>query len=76
MKRFNHVGTLLPEGELEYNENYGLWVDDNAGKKKCGTCDVAPICQGRSCPLKRIKFGKNPCPDVKHDNTCFIRTIK
>ncbi len=71
----NQVGHLTSAGDLELNENHDLWVSAEP-EKKCGSCSVFPICQGRSCPLKRLQNGTRSCPDVKTDEMFFLRAIK
>ena len=72
----NHVGHLTPEGILKLNSNFQKWVDiESLNRKKCRTCQVAPICQGRSCPLKYNLAGSNPCPDVKFDTKFMFRQL-
>lgn len=71
----NSVGRLTPEGKLELNDNHRLWLDFEPDKK-CRACSVAPICQGKACPLKRLESGVSPCPDVKHDERFYLRAIR
>ena len=54
----NKVGKLTPEGELNLNENYQLWVQDTLPHSSCQSCTVAYQCGGHaSCPLKPIVQG-------------------
>jgi uncharacterized protein len=65
----NTVGQLLQDGTLQLNDNFHKWVSDCLTEEKCQKCSIAPICQARSCPLNRIKTGKNRClrmPSAKY----------
>lgn len=66
----NHVGRLLPSGELEIDQaRWNLWTQlDDKDTEKCGGCSFNPSCQSRSCPLAAIDQRQPPCPvgDVEY----------
>ena len=73
----NVVGTLSENGLLRLNDNFSLWTHDYLGRSaRCGKCRVSPICQGRLCPLSRIKTGHLRCPDVKNDPRFMINMLR
>ena len=71
---FNQVGFLAEDGTIVLNKNFDLWIDHTCPSSE--TCNVAPICQGKCCPLKKITTGKNICPDVKFDKKFIFRQLQ
>lgn len=60
---YNMLGHIRPDGELKIDEHkLALWTslvfeeDD-----KCKKCVFLPTCQGRSCPLARLRDSMAPC---------------
>lgn len=60
----NHVGKLLPDGNLEINQTrWDLWVTNKTiDCGACNSCPVYPLCQSKYCPRDSIKIGKPVCP--------------
>ncbi|MEA4925096.1 MAG: radical SAM protein [Syntrophomonadaceae bacterium] len=59
----NRVGRLLPDGRLDVNLNWDLWVNHNGYVNEiCDTCPIYPLCQGKYCPKKSILLNKPICP--------------
>jgi uncharacterized protein len=73
----NHVGKLLPSGELSIdNDRFSRWVSsDGVSDPGCQQCQVHPICHGATCPLVRIEQGIRPCPPAKADLPGHIRML-
>lgn len=71
----NYVGMLSAQGIPEFNPNIALWISGDVRGRNCNSCEVAPVCQSRSCPLERIRKGKNPCPDIKYDKSFLSRKL-
>lgn len=63
----NQVGRILPNGDLILDgEKFSLWTtSDESQDKVCQKCFLRPVCQGSSCPLRRIRSGERPCPPEK-----------
>lgn len=63
----NIVGRLMPDGELEIDEDkLTIWTEptfDSVGK--CRKCVVLPTCQSLACPYGRLRSGEAPCPPVR-----------
>ncbi|HID34296.1 MAG TPA: radical SAM protein [Anaerolineae bacterium] len=56
----NDVGRLTPDGELQLNDNYHLWVRDPFSHPSCRSCSLAYQCGGfASCPLQPILRGES-----------------
>lgn len=64
---FNIVGRILPDGEMELDEDkLALWTEPAfENDSGCAKCYMVPVCQGMNCPLIRIQSGNRPCPPVK-----------
>jgi uncharacterized protein len=63
----NIVGQIHPDGRMELkDEHMSRWVNPHyESDTMCKSCHVLPVCQGVSCPLKRITDGKRSCCRVK-----------
>ena len=73
----NHVGRLLPDGQMELNmDRFALWVtNDEQVDQGCQTCFFRPACQGNACPLERMNKGEAPCPTWKTQIGDTLRVI-
>jgi len=59
----NKVGKLLPDGRLDLNSYWDLWVSkDFSEHEMCNECPIYPLCQGKYCPKKSIVLNKPICP--------------
>ena len=65
----NVVGQLLPNGELELNDDkMALWTEPAFQRDTgCQICHMLPACQGVNCPKIRIDEGRRPCPTVRQN---------
>jgi uncharacterized protein len=63
----NIVGQITPEGDVRTNPGkMALWtVPGYESRTLCRQCVLLPTCQGRSCPLKRIRAEETTCSPIK-----------
>jgi len=59
----NVIGKLTENGEMELDEEkFALWTAPAfEGDDKCKKCVILPMCQGASCPLRRLNLQESPC---------------
>lgn len=71
----NVVGSLTEDGALHLDKDkFVRWVKPYyRADAECQKCFFVPVCQGASCPLRRIKFNARPCPNEK---TAIQQTLK
>ncbi len=60
----NHLGRLLPDGSLQIDPaRWRLWVDNSGlDARKCASCPITPLCQGKYCPRHAIRRKEPICP--------------
>lgn len=59
----NVVGKITESGELELDKDkFAAWTEPAfESDSKCKKCVVLPLCNGLSCPLRRIRTRESPC---------------
>lgn len=56
----NQVGMLTEKGEMQYNENYSLWLGGlHESDEKCKNCFFSACCLSNNCPAVRVRGLKN-----------------
>lgn len=59
----NVIGKITEGGDMELDEaKFSLWTEPAfENDPKCQKCVVLPMCNGASCPLRRMNLGESPC---------------
>lgn len=70
----NNVGNLTNNGELQYNQNYNLWIGGVYNiEEKCNNCFYSACCLSNNCPAVRVKkLTDNTCSFEKENLSLFL----
>lgn len=71
----NVIGQITEDGDLDVDpDKFAAWTEPGfEGDDKCKKCVVLPICNGVSCPKKRLVAGRSPCIPLR---TTFKRELR
>lgn len=65
----NNVGKLTLNGELQYNQNYDLWLGGiHEVEDKCKNCFYGACCLSNNCPAVRVRELSNDTCSFEKEN--------
>jgi len=73
----NVVGQIDEEGRLQLDrDKLARWVEPALPQdKKCEKCVVLPLCNGVSCPLRRVRHRASPCIPLRSSFKKELRSL-
>lgn len=73
----NVVGQITEEGDFQLeHDKLARWAAPSFEvDRKCQKCVVLPICNGISCPQRRMKTGRSPCISLRRTLKQELRKV-